>query len=303
MNGTLSLSKLCDRMKSIQSWKTIEPLEERRLFSSTGNLWISSGSITSWSSGTWTLTSGTIDLSSSQPVALTTHATLYKGMLTINGTSHDDVIGVYRTKNGTYELKVNGEIGSFEVDRVNEIRILGFRGNDAIRLQDDHGPISIPTHIYGGGGNDVIEGGATRDRIHGEDGDDSITRGGGNDILYGETGDDLILAGVGNDWVSGGDGNDVIAGERDADTLFGDAGNESITGDAGDDDLHGGANDDSLDGGEGDDDLNGDDGTNHVHGGLGNDDFSVHDLINDRGDFDNGNNGHGADDLADELVP
>lgn len=55
--------------------------------------------------------------------------------------------------------------------------------------------------IYGGGGNDVVTGGAGSDFLWGESGDDTLVGGGGADVLVGAAGGDSL---------SGGDGNDTV---------------------------------------------------------------------------------------------
>lgn len=79
--------------------------------------------------------------------------------------------------------------------------IKGFGGNDVLRGDGD----SRSPQSNSAGGDDIIFGGAGRDRIGGK---------GGNDILYGESGNDTIY---------GDGGDDIIRGGKGKDTLFGDA--------------------------------------------------------------------------------
>ena len=74
----------------------------------------------------------------------------------------------------------------------------------------------------------------------------------GEDTLQGDAGDDWLDGASGDDSLVGGAGNDDLAGGLGADTLAGGAGADSLHGGAGDDQLAGGAGD-VLDGNEGDD--------------------------------------------------
>src|SRR4051812_41840189 len=134
--------------------------------------------------------------------------------LQIAGTAKDDVIRVELDASDTNTLKVsvNDEASSFNIasSAIKLIRIEGRRGNDRIEIEQDNGAINIRTLIFGGAGNDTIEGGAARDRLHGEEGDDSIIGQSNRDILYGEDGDDSLLGANGDDSIDGGLGDDSV---------------------------------------------------------------------------------------------
>lgn len=172
-------------------------------------------------------------------------------------------------------------------------------GDDAVNL------------IYGGAGDDFIDGGGSggSDLLWGEDGNDTIEGGAGWDQLYGGAGDDILSggnggdmfkAGTGNDTVYGGAGtdraymgegddiawggteNDLLNGQAGADRLYGEDGNDVLVGSGGEDildgglgndDLHGGGQDDILIGGGGDDILLGSWGVDVLTGGTGADRF------------------------------
>ncbi|MBY4676225.1 calcium-binding protein [Marinobacterium arenosum] len=55
--------------------------------------------------------------------------------------------------------------------------------------------------MYGGGGNDYLEGADYQDFLHGETDDDTLVGNGGDDYLYGESGNDLIFGGDGQDHI------------------------------------------------------------------------------------------------------
>jgi subtilisin-like proprotein convertase family protein len=73
---------------------------------------------------------------------------------------------------------------------------------------------------------------------------DRLQGGDGNDAVFGGVGDDTLDGGSGNDWLVGGDGDDSVAGGDGADHLSGNAGNDVLDGGRGDDTLSGGAGDD-----------------------------------------------------------
>ena len=147
-------------------------------------------------------------------------------------------------------------------------------GDDTIEGSDAGGV------IYGGRGDDRINGGVRNDVIHGQDGDDTIfgdrgrdtIRGGdGDDVLKGAGGWDRLIGGGGRDTINGGGGNDVLRGETGADWLIGGAGDDVIHGNAGRDVLFGNSGNDSLYGGGGHDRLLGDIGRDLLRGGSGRD--------------------------------
>ena len=83
---------------------------------------------------------------------------------------------------------------------------------DSIAGGGHHGQI-----IYGGAGNDTINGtgrsdliyaGSGNDTVKGNDGDDKIYGGSGSDTINGNNGCDIILGGYGADNLRGGNGND-----------------------------------------------------------------------------------------------
>ena len=75
----------------------------------------------------------------------------------------------------------------------------------------------------------------------------------GNDTLYGGAGNDTINGGGGNDTIYGGSGVDNVDGNGDNDTLYGGSGNDTLQGSNANDVLIGGFGADTLTGGNGDD--------------------------------------------------
>ncbi len=157
--------------------------------------------------------------------------------------------------------------GDFNI-RTTGAPIRGTEGDDQPNLQQ--GPNGEGANYSGEGGDDVIVGTATHDKLDGGDGNDTVD------------------AGDGNDEVSGGEGNDVLAGGSGADTVFGSAGNDMVRGDAGDDMLFGDQGDDTLVGGTGRDYLGGGSGDDTLLGGVGSDRYAYfrqdgNDVIEDIG--------------------
>ncbi|HET9427466.1 MAG TPA: calcium-binding protein, partial [Allosphingosinicella sp.] len=89
--------------------------------------------------------------------------------------------------------------------------------------------------------------------------------------LYGDTDDDIIVGGAGRDKLFGGAGLDVIGGGTGNDSLDGGDGNDQINGGDGNDNFVGGAGDDVIGGGSGDDYIVGEDGSDTIDGGDGHD--------------------------------
>ena len=150
-------------------------------------------------------------------------------------------------------------------------------------------------YVLGGGGNDIINAGASgSDQLFGGSGDDALTGnfnnnvldgGAGRDSLDGGTGTDLaryvdsdtgvtvdLIAGTGAGGHAEGDqltGIENIDGSAFADQLTGDASSNFFNGADGNDVLSGGSGDDRLDGGSGDDLLDGGEGADALVGGKG----------------------------------
>ncbi len=83
--------------------------------------------------------------------------------------------------------------------------IKGFGGNDILRGDgNSFGPQSNQP-----GGDDIIFGGAGRDRIGGKGGNDTLYGGLANDIIYGDGGNDIIRGGKGKDTLYG----DTVGGK------------------------------------------------------------------------------------------
>jgi Ca2+-binding RTX toxin-like protein len=229
--------------------------------------------------------------------------------LKVGGTGKDDHIFVSLSAGNPaqLEVKVNGEVSTFELASVREIKLYGLGGNDRIEILETNGVIPRETRMFGGGGADTLVGGAGIDRIHGDDGNDVVTGGGNKDRCWGDGGDDAVYGGRGDDLVDGGDDNDYLEGNKGRDNMFGGNGKDHCRGLEGSDSLDGGAQADTLDGDAGDDSIfgaggndacSGDDGDDSVRGGNGDDNIAGDDGDDslDGGDGDDViNGGAGAD--------
>ncbi len=141
--------------------------------------------------------------------------------------------------------------------------------------------------IYGGAGDDTVQGDAGIDVLYGGAGNDWLLAVSGDDTGYGGDGNDYLASGTEATWMDGGAGNDTIYGGYYASTLYGGDGDDTVSGgNGGGDSLYGGAGKDSLSGGEGNDTLQGGAGDDDLTGGAGFDRFvfesrSGHDVIHD----------------------
>ncbi|HEX8011976.1 MAG TPA: hypothetical protein VF814_13735 [Casimicrobiaceae bacterium] len=104
---------------------------------------------------------------------------------------------------------------------------------------------------------EMLNGGATTDRLYGGGGDDVVRGNAGDDHVEGGKGADLVLGGLGNDELTGDQGDDDLEGGGGADRLDGGSGDDTLIGGRGDDRLVGGAGHDTyvIDPGDGSDSI------------------------------------------------
>jgi Ca2+-binding RTX toxin-like protein len=113
--------------------------------------------------------------------------------------------------------------------------ISGTPGDDVITPEFiSDGVTGMPSEardtIYGGSGDDYIDGGAGNDRLYGEDGNDTLIGGAGTDRLFGGDGNDVLNAGPGNNSRLYGEAGDdyIIGGEGRAKIIDGGPGNDTL---------------------------------------------------------------------------
>jgi Ca2+-binding RTX toxin-like protein len=166
-------------------------------------------------------------------------------MATITGTAGNDTISGTNLADSISGLEgddtMNGGNGA---DRLSggpgDDALIGWAGADTLigGSGDDYlvGDVADSTEnpivesadvIYGGSGNDSLQGNGGNDRLDGGDGNDSLDGGNGSDRLIGGRGDDLISDWSGSNTATGNDGNDQLTGVG---KLFGDAGDDGIYG-------------------------------------------------------------------------
>lgn len=161
----------------------------------------------------------------------------------------------------------------------NDIEIIGMtglKGNDRLIVDPS---VQRDVVLFGGDGNDELQGGGGRDILWGGDGDDTLKGGADNDELHGEGGRDQLFGEGGNDVLYGGDEVDGMGMDAPGDTLDGGPGRDVLYGERGHDTLiagpgllgdvmFGGTGNDTLVGGNGIDVLSGDDGNDTISGGA-----------------------------------
>ena len=197
-------------------------------------------------------------------------------VIDLSGASGAMAVQVAANGLGSIQAK-DGSGGSITL-RNAEVEVIGSAHDDEITLTDVAGTVS------GGGGHDLLQGGALDDALSGGEGDDVIRGGGANDTLnggsglnslYGEDGNDILTGGQNTDTLEGGTGDDQLFGGVGHDSLDGGADNDTLTGGTGNDSLFGGGGDDILYGGDQDDTLVGGEGADQLTGGAGSDQFHV----------------------------
>jgi len=163
-------------------------------------------------------------------------ATLDGGVLRIDGTAGNDTITV-RQLPFSISVEGAGPSNSWVASAVTSIVIRALDGNDTVRLNMPGEVVSKPAHVFGGTGNDTVQGGSAADYIDGRD---------GNDLLYGYGGADKIAGDAGNDQLVGGDSSDSVAGGDGDDDIWGESGNDHMWGGDGYDEIYGGTGADHV---------------------------------------------------------
>jgi uncharacterized delta-60 repeat protein len=135
----------------------------------------------------------------------------------VYGTSGSDAIVLSPSGNtGTVVVKLNGNvIGTYAPS--GRLLVYGLAGDDDMQVS---GSITVPLWLYGGDGNDRLNGGNAPNVLLGGAGNDTITGGSGRDLVIGGAGADQIVGNGGDDLMIGGttvfDGNDAALAAIDA---------------------------------------------------------------------------------------
>src|SRR5262249_20668102 len=100
--------------------------------------------------------------------------------LFVGGSNADDVIVIQRGSTASkVRVVINGvNKGEFDATNLGRIIVYGNSGNDNITVSTDIGPVTAL--LYGGDGNDVLNGGAGFNLLDGGDGNDTLTGGDNN---------------------------------------------------------------------------------------------------------------------------
>lgn len=221
---------------------------------------------------------------------------------------HQGQITVPGAEGGVIKVKVNGSVvgatGVLYSAQVVRVVADGLGGDDTVRVVTaptydpirDAGNRPLSLEAYGGSGNDTLAGDnyfGMPDGLYGGFGNDRLEGNGGNDTLAGEVNDDTLVGGSGDDTLTGGDGTDWLFGDAAAsyrfetfgalntdaarrggnDRLEGGPGNDLMLGEGGNDTLYGSGGDDRLFGGWGNDGLFGGSHYNVAYGEGGADRF------------------------------
>jgi Ca2+-binding RTX toxin-like protein len=153
------------------------------------------------------------------------------GVLSVFGDSLDNTITISRDAAGKI-LVNNGAVNVFggtpTVANTGSISVFGQAGNDTLTLNEANGALPKAL-IFGGAGNDTINGGSGADMLFGQAGNDTINGKGGNDFLFGGAGDDVLTGGDGDDQVFGEAGNDRMIWNPGDDTDLNEGGDGNDT--------------------------------------------------------------------------
>lgn len=111
-----------------------------------------------------------------------------------------------------------------------ESTLYGLGGNDTLTTLSTLASGTTFNQVYGGDGNDTVNGTAVADHATGYFGNDLLHGNGGKDVMYGGSGNDTMDVGAGNAYLSGDVGNDSLTGGLGNDTMAGGDGNDTING-------------------------------------------------------------------------
>jgi Ca2+-binding RTX toxin-like protein len=192
---------------------------------------------------------------------------LSNGVLTINGTSGDDVMRITESA-GVLTAALGSLSSEYSVGDVLRIELFALEGNDdvsnssAIVIYMDLGAGN--DKAIGGQNDDTLTGGAGKNTLFGGAGNDRLNGSGSRDSLFGEGNDDRLYGNGGDDTLDGGGNVDRLFGGDGNDSLFGAGSNDKLYGELGDDTLFGGTGANILDGGDGTDTAQNRDGDTRV---------------------------------------
>ncbi|MCW5312520.1 hypothetical protein GTQ43_01210 [Nostoc sp. KVJ3] len=146
------------------------------------------------------------------------------------------ITGVSGAINGTAVLKNNHTPNNSADDFILFTPIRGFSGAASFNYTITDGQLTstakvtveVGARLFGGKGNEWINGTNGNDYIDGGNGKDTLNGGNGDDILLGGNGNDILVGGNGKDILDGGNGNDTLSGGFGQDTLIGGNGKDKF---------------------------------------------------------------------------
>jgi Ca2+-binding RTX toxin-like protein len=138
--------------------------------------------------------------------------------LIVKGSRDDDRIALRLAAGNPATLEVDFDDDgtpdrSFDRATFTKIKVVGYRGDDRIRIDQVNGAFADEAvTMYGGSGDDTLEGGDGNEKYFGGRGDDFVDGNRGADTAWQGSGDDIFR------WDPG-DGSDVVNGQQGYDTL------------------------------------------------------------------------------------
>jgi Ca2+-binding RTX toxin-like protein len=137
------------------------------------------------------------------------------GVLTVFGDNANNTIAL--GQNAAGDLVVNdGAVqifgGKARASDARHIFLVGFGGDDTLKIDESKGKITASTFFLGGDGNDTMIGGSAAELFYGGNGHDFVDGNGGDDTAFLGAGDDTFLwdPGDGSDRIEGGAGLDTM---------------------------------------------------------------------------------------------
>ena len=144
------------------------------------------------------------------------------GKVDVTGTDFDDEVRVYLEEGQlvvelTHDPGTGSETHEVRLDpaAVRKVRFTALDGDDVF-INDTW----AKTKVWGGPGNDYIEGGYKKDKAYGGPGDDILIGFKSRDYLYGNSGNDFLFGLKGKDYLKGGKGDDQLFGGPGRDSLY-----------------------------------------------------------------------------------
>ncbi len=163
------------------------------------------GTFTMTQSGTWTYT---LDNANGTVNNLATGATLTDSFKVTSADNTEKTINI--TIRGATDVTTPTTFSGPVADRHDYDTNRTGSSNNILNGDDDD-----EDEIYGGAGNDTLDGKGKKDELYGGSGNDSLIGGSGDDTLYGGSGNDTLEGGSGKDTLVGGFGADTLTGGED----------------------------------------------------------------------------------------